>query len=116
MDVTFEITFDDTWIPSSDTIGCEVTLNVEGESTTFKEIGALSAVRTGNHATCVVSMYYSWLLQYAGSDTLNLIYDVAVPPESTSSLTLPYRENTQSASMPVPPNTMATHITVEVVL
>lgn len=116
VDITFEITFDDTWIPGSDTIGCEVTLSVEGETTTFREIGALAGTRTGNHATCVVSMYYSWVLQQAGSDTLNLTYDVGVPPEISTSLTLPYRANTQSASMPVPASGTPTHITVEVVL
>jgi hypothetical protein len=117
IDVTFQINIADSWIPSSSTIACEVTLNVQGESTTFRETAALTATRTGNSASCVVPIYYSWLLQDRMTDTISLTYDVAVPPETTLSPTLPYRENSQAGSItPVPVNGTVTRLTVDVTL
>ena len=118
IDVTFQINIADTWIPSSDVIGCEVTLNVEGETSSFRETAAVAATRNGNTASCVVPIFYSWLLQHPGSDTISLTYDVAVPPEPAGGTpTLPYRENGQSGSiMPVPANGTVTRLTVDVTL
>jgi len=117
LEVTFDITIGSTWIPTSDTIGAEVTANVEGETGTFHEVAAGACSRSGDHASCTVTFRYSWLLQHPGSDSINLTYEVAVPPEGTGNLTLPYRESSQSGVItPVPTSGAITRLTVDFTL
>jgi hypothetical protein len=119
IDVTFSISIPDSWIPSDDQIGCEVTITVQGEPQTYRETGALAASRNGDTATCTVGQFYSWAgLQNEPTDTISLTFDVIVPPESIGSITLPYRENVQSMTMlHIPPtNGTVTRITVDVTL
>ncbi len=116
LDVTFNITLR-TSLPSSAVIGCEVTATVSGDEGTFREVFATAGTRSGSTATCDVWFYYSWLLLHPASDTINLTYEVGVPPEGTGTPTLPYRDSVQSGSItPVPANGTITRITVDTTL
>jgi hypothetical protein len=116
-DVTFNIIIRSSWIPTSDTIGVEVTANVAGEGSTFHESAAIACPRSGNTATCVVSFYYSWLLAHPSEDTINLTYEVAAPPEGTGQISVPYRESTSTASItPVPASGAVTRLAVDFTL
>lgn len=116
LDISFNITLR-TSIPSNLTIACSVNVTVLGETGVFRETYATAAVRSGNTATCSNWFYYSWLLQHPASDTINLTYEVAVPPEVGSTPTLPYRDSAQSGTItPVPVNGTVTHITVDTTL
>ncbi len=109
-DIYFEITISST-LPTDAPISCTFSVFVEGEPQVITDTMTVSGTRTGNHATCVVPMYYSWLLSHAGSDTLNLTYTVVDATQG-----LPYRESDQSAMMAVPTSGTASHIYVLVTL
>jgi hypothetical protein len=108
-DITFEITINSS-LPANGPISCTFAVFVEGETTIFDDTMSVAGTTTGNHAVCVVPMYYSWLLQNQSRDTLSLTYTVV------DGQGLPNREDVQSATIPVPASGTATHITVEVVL
>jgi hypothetical protein len=107
-DIYFEISINST-LPADAPISCNFSVFVEGETNVFEETMSVAGTRTGNHATCTVPMYYSWLLSHAGSDMLSLTYTV------TDGSSLPYRQSIQSATIPVPASG-ATHIYVTFVL
>jgi hypothetical protein len=109
-DIYFEITINSA-LPSDAPISCTLTVSVEGEPNLFEDSMSVAGIRTGNHATCTVPMYYSWLLNNPGSDILSLSYTVVDAGQG-----LPYRQDSQSATIPVPPNGTASHIYVTVVL
>lgn len=116
--VTFHLTFKSN-IPSNDVIACSVTLNVEGENGTFREVAIRQGVRNGGSATCSVPVPYSWLLQNGSNDTIALTYDTIVPPEAINlgNITFPFRENVQSGTItPVPVSGTQTNITVDATL
>lgn len=114
--VSFEITIHSS-IPSSDTVACEVTANVEGESTTFREVAARTGTRTGNHVGCDVPIPYSWLPQHPGSDSINLTFDTVLPPQTGPTVSLPYRQSESTETItPVPANGSTTNITIDVSL
>ncbi len=115
IDITFNINIPDAWIPSSDTISCQVGADVFGELNIFEDVATLAATRNGNTATCLVPMFYSWPLQNPGQDTIDLIYSVTVPA-SPSNPPLPSRQSIQSSSIPVPANGTVTRITITVTL
>jgi hypothetical protein len=108
-DIYFEITINST-LPADAPISCSFSVFVEGETQIFDETMSVAGTRTGNHATCTVPMYYSWLLSHPGSDMLSLSYTV------TDGSSLPYRQSVQSATIPVPTTGTASHIYVTVVL
>ncbi len=109
-DVTFEITINSN-LPADAPISCTLTAIVEGETNLIDDSMSVAGTRTGNHATCVVSRYYSWLLMHASGDMVSLSYTTV-----DSAQGLPFRENAQSATIAVPTSGTATHIFVTVVL
>jgi hypothetical protein len=113
---TFNITIKSN-LPSSDTIACEVTLTVTGEDSTFREVAARQGTRSGNSATCIAPIPYSWLLQHPGTDTINLTYEVVIPPETSPTVSLPYRDSVQSGTItPIPANGATTDVTIAVTM
>jgi hypothetical protein len=69
--VNFSITVASS-IPSADTIGCEVTADVEG----ITETAAVAATRTAATAKCLVTIPYSWILVSPTTDEIELQYDI----------------------------------------
>jgi hypothetical protein len=109
-DIYFEITINSS-LPADAPISCTLTTTVVGEPNLIEDSMSVAGTRVGNHATCTVPMYYSWALNNPGSDTVSLSYTVV---DAASGL--PYRQDSQSATMPVPTNGTASHIYVTVVL
>jgi hypothetical protein len=108
-DIYFEITINSD-LPADAPISCSLDAFVEGEATSIDDSMTVAGTRTGNHATCTVSMYYSWMLMHSGSDTLSLMYT------TVDGSSLPIRQNFQSATIPVPATGTATHIYVLVTM
>ncbi len=108
-DIYFEITINSS-LPADAPISCTLTTTVIGEPNLIEDSMSVPGTRVGNHATCTVSMYYSWALTNPAGDTVSLSYTTV---DAASGL--PYRQNTQSATMPVPTSS-PTHIYVTVVL
>ncbi len=109
-DIYFEITINSN-LPADAPISCTLSAIVEGETNIIEDSMSVAGTRSGNHATCTVPMYYSWLLTHAGSDMVSLSYTVV---DSTQGL--PYRQHTESATIPVPATGTASHIYVTVTL
>ena len=74
IDINFEITINPRFLPTRRSVRF---LGIRGgETNIFEETMTVAGTRTGNHATCTVPMYYSWLLSHPGSDMLSLTYTV----------------------------------------
>ncbi|MBV9302916.1 MAG: hypothetical protein JOY62_04200 [Acidobacteriaceae bacterium] len=100
-------------IPTSDTIVCTATADTDDVSSGrfMDEEASVAAKRTGNTATCSVTIPYSWPLSSASSDTVGLSYEVeAFSSTTTGALT---RLSTQSLpSIKVPANGATTTETI----
>ncbi len=109
-DIYFEITVES--VPANTPISCTLTVSVEGEQGLFEDsMSVTAAPPNGNHVVCTVPMNYSWMLNNPGSDIVSLSYTVVAAATG-----LPYRQDSQSATMPVPATGTASHIYVTVVL
>jgi hypothetical protein len=108
-DIYFEITINSS-LPADAPISCSFSAFVEGETNLFEETMTVAGTRTGNHATCTVPMFYSWMLTHPSGDMLNLTYTV------TDGSSLPSRLSVQSATIAVPATGTASHIYVTFVL
>ena len=118
--VSWDITFTDTYLPSGDTIGCEVTVNLTATQGTdhYTERAAQTGTRSGSSGHCTVTLAYAWQLTDEPEDIIELSYVLAVPPEGAGQTpVLPFRENDQfSLPTHVPANGATTNITLDATL
>ena len=114
--VSFTITFASN-IPSGDLISCGVSTLVfdGGNSNLFQDEAIRAGSRSGNTATCLVPIPYSWLLQTPGSDSITVDFDVSVG--GTGSTPYPYRASSYGITIdPVPANGAVTNLSVNFTL
>lgn len=69
-------------------IRCQVTANTTDSdftsNTYYLDQKSQTAVRSGNTATCTVTIFYSWLLPDLASSSVSTTYSVIVSPESST--------------------------------
>ncbi len=85
----------------------------------YDEDAAAVAKVTGSTATCTVSIPYSWLLEYASTDTVGYSYELEIVPTSTSSSLIDYGYRLHESLLPsskVPATGATTTIAVSATL
>jgi hypothetical protein len=100
-------------IPTTDTIACNVNLDVVDTTGSITDSLSTSATRSGSTATCSVTIPYSWNITTTADDVY-ITYDVSAPPQplvSTSAFPRRY-SGRPVATITVPANGATTTYTV----
>ncbi|MGO9403591.1 MAG: hypothetical protein ACLPVW_08985 [Terriglobales bacterium] len=102
--LTINITLAST-IPSATQIVCLVQIDVTGDSVLsgIEQTAGSAATRSGDTATCTVTIPYSWELGTPATDKLDRVYSILAPVEATYGKPVPVRSahlNLGSIAMP----------------
>jgi hypothetical protein len=123
--VVYNITITiDSSIPSTDTILCTGHASVLDFSAatftaygSYNETATVTANRSGNTATCSVTVPYSWALMTMSTDTVSLEYEISVIGSFTATTGIKARyQDTVVGSVSVPLNGATTTKTIKAVI